>query len=115
MLNIAAIGLNVVLQIQEDREEARRSEETMRARQELRAHFAGVAQEVQDEANGVVEGYIREALTEPMEQIREHSDELNLARQDQNAHIKHLFQVSKSARELIARIHEEHGHGENSK
>ena len=78
----------------------------MRARQELRAHFAGVAQRVQDEANGVVEGYIREALTEPMEEIREYSDELNRARHVQNAHIQHLSQVSKSARELIARIHE---------
>ena len=107
VLNIAGIGLSVVLQIQADREEARRSEKTMRARQELRAHFAGVAQKVQDEANGVVEGYIREALTEPMEQIRDYSDELNRARQEQNSHIQRLAQVSKSARELIARIHED--------
>ena len=114
VLNIAAIGLSVVLQIQEDREEARRSEETMRARQELRAHFSGVAQSVQDEADGVVEGYIREALTEPMEEIREYSDELNHARQDQNIHIKHLAEVSRSARELIARIHEGHQQATNS-
>ena len=114
VLNIAAIGLSVVLQIQEDREEAMRSEETMRARRELRAHFAGVAQRVQDEANGVVEGYVREALTEPMEEIREYSDELNRARQDQNTHIKQLAEVSKSARELIARIHEGHQQATNS-
>ena len=113
MLNIAAGGLNVYLQIQEDRKEARISEEAIRARQQLRAHFAGVAQRVQDEANGVVEGYIREALTDPMEEIRAYSDELNRARQDQNAHIKHLAEVSKSARELIAIIHEEHDKGEN--
>ena len=106
VLNIIGIGLNVVLQVQEDREEAKRSEETMRTRQELRSHFAGVAQKIQDEANTVVEGYIREALTEPIEQIREYSDELNRARQDQNAHIEHLAQVSESARKLITRIHE---------
>ena len=115
VLNIAGIGLSVYLQIREDREEARKAEEAMRARQELRAHFAGVAQKVQGEANGVVEGYVREALTEPMEEIREYSDELNRARQDQNAHIQRLFQVSQSARELIARIHEEHGQGNNGK
>ena len=115
VLSVAATGLSVYLQIREDGEEARKAEEAMRARQELRAHFAGVAQRVQDEANGVVEGYIREALTEPMEEIREYSDELNRARHVQNAHIQHLSQVSKSARELIARIHEEHGQGNNRK
>ena len=106
VLNIAAIGLSVYLQIREDREEARRSEEAIRARQEIRAHFAGVARGVQNEAQGVVEGYIREALTEPMEQMRAYSDELNQARQDQNVHIQHLARVSESARELISRIHE---------
>ena len=114
LLNIAAVLLNVLQQAQEHREEAMRSEETMRARRELRAHFAGVAQRVQDEANGVVEGYVREALTEPMEEIREYSDELNRARQDQNTHIKQLAEVSKSARELIARIHEGHQQATNS-
>ena len=108
VLSIAAIGLSVYLQIREHREEAQGAEEALRARQELRAHFAGIAQRVEDEANGVVEGYIREALTEPMEQMRAYSDELNLARQDQNAHIQRLAQVSLSARELIARIHEGH-------
>ena len=114
VLNIASSVLSVYLQIREDREEARISEETMRARKELTAHFASVAQSVQDEANGVVEGLIREALTEPMEEIREYSDELNRARQDQNTHIEHLAEVSKSARELIARIHEGHQQATNS-
>ena len=113
VLSIAGIAISVILQTREDREEAREAQEALRARQELRAHFAEVAREVQDEAKGMVEGYIREALTEPMEQVREYSDELNHARQDQNAHIQHLFQVSKSARELISRIHEEHGQGNN--
>ena len=113
LLNVAASVLNVLLQVQEHREEAREAADAMRARQELRAHFAGVAQGVQDEANGVVEGYIQEALTEPMEEIREYSDELNHARQDQNIHIKHLAEVSKSSRDLIARIHEENGQGNN--
>ena len=108
VLGIAGIAISVILQAREHREEERRAEEAMRARQELRAHFAGVAQEVQDEATGVVEGYIRKALTEPMEEIREYSDELNRARQEQNSHIQRLAQVSKSARELIARIHEGH-------
>ena len=108
VLSIAGIAISVILQTREDREEAREAQEAMRARQELRAHFARVAQRVQAEANGVVEEYIREALTEPMEQIREYRDELNLARQDQNSHIQRLAQVSKSARELIARIHEGH-------
>ena len=115
VLSIAGIAISVILQTREDREEAREAQEALRARQELRAHFAEVAREVQDEAKGMVEGYIREALTEPMEQIREYSDELNRARQDQNAHIQHLAQVSQSARELIARIHEEHGQGNNRK
>ena len=106
VLNVAASVLSVYLQFQEDREEAKRSEETMRARHELREHFAGVAHRVQDEANGVVEGCIGESLTEPMEELRGYSDALNRARQDQNAHIKHLAEVSESARELIARIHE---------
>ena len=113
LLNVAASVLNVLLQVQEHREEAREAADAMRARQELRAHFAGVAQGVQDEANGVVEGYIQEALTEPMEEIREYSDELNHARQDQNIHIKHLAEVNKSSRDLIARIHEENGQGNN--
>ena len=115
VLSVAGIGLSLYMQIREHQEEARKTEETMRARQELRAHFAGIAQRVLDEANGVIEGYIREALTEPMEEIREYSDELNRARQDQNTHIKHLAQVSKSARAFIARIHEEHGQGNNRK
>ena len=62
----------------------------------------------------MVEELIREALTEPMEEIREYSDELNRARQDQNTHIEHLVEVSKSARELIARIHEGHQQATNS-
>ena len=113
VLSVAAIALSVYLQIREDREEAQRAEEVIRARQDLRAHFAGIAQTVRDEANGVVEGYVREALTEPMEQMRAYSDELNQARQDQNAHIQHLAQVSESARELIARIHEDHQQSTN--
>ena len=45
VLNVAAIGLSVYLQIREHREEARKAEEAIRARQELRAHFAGSSPE----------------------------------------------------------------------
>ncbi len=105
VLDIADIALSLLIRIREDREEARRADEAAQARQEMRAHFAGVASGIQDEAQGVVEGYIREALTEPMEQMRAYSGELIQARQGQNAHIQHLAEVSESARELISRIH----------
>ena len=56
VLSVAAIGISMYLQIREYREEARRAEETARARQDLRAHFEGIARTVAEVAAGRRQG-----------------------------------------------------------
>ena len=105
ILSVATTILGVYLQAREEREEDRKSEEALKARQDIRAEFNGIAQQVQDEALEKANEYIDEVLTKPLEQIQQYADELNLARQDQNRHIQRLTDVSQDARALIGRIH----------
>ena len=102
---LAGTGLGIYLQVKEGEGEDRRSEEARRTRQDIRLQYSDLAQQVRAEANTTAEEYINEILTRPMEQMQEHADRLNDARQEQNDHIQRLSAVSREARALIERIH----------
>ena len=105
ILPFVRIGLDIYHQVKEDQEEDRRREEARRARQDIRLQYSDLAHQVRAEANATAEEYINEILTRPMEQMQEHADRLNDARQEQNDHIQRLSAVSREARALIERIH----------
>ena len=105
VLSVAGIALGIGLQIWQDRQEEKQNQEFQRARQAIRADYAKVVKDIEEEARGVLAAFIATNLSEPLEQIRGYADELNSARQEQNRHLQYLAEISNRTRQLIHAIH----------
>ena len=105
VLSVAGIALGIGLQIWQDRQEEKQNQEFQQARQDIRADYAKVVRDIEEEARGVLAGFIATNLSEPLEQIRGYAAELNAARQQQNRHLQHLAEISNRTRQLIHAIH----------
>ena len=89
VLSVSGIALGIGLQIWQDRQEEKQNQEFQRARQAIRADYAKVVKDIEEEARGVLAAFIATNLSEPLEQIRGYADELNSARQEQNRHLQY--------------------------
>lgn len=105
VLSVLAIALDIGTQIKSDQDEARRDAEAIEERQKIRAHYEQVAEDLAAEAQSTTDGYIREHLTAPLEELQRYTDDLNQARKKQSMHLERLAEVSREARDLIAEIH----------
>ena len=105
VLSVSGIALGIGLQIWQDRQEEKQNQEFQRARQAIRADYAKVVKDIEEEARGVLAAFIATNLSEPLEQIRGYADELNSARQEQNRHLQYLAEISNRTRQLIHAIH----------
>ena len=105
VLSVSGIALGIGLQIWQDRQEEKQNQEFQRARQAIRADYAKVVKDIEEEARGVLAVFIATNLSEPLEQIRGYADELNTARQEQNRHLQYLAEISNRTRQLIHAIH----------
>ena len=105
VLSVAGIALGIGLQIWQDRQEEKQNQEFQQARQDIRADYAKVVKDIEEEARGALAGFIATNLSEPLEQIRGYAAELNAARQEQNRHLQHLAEISNRTRQLIHAIH----------
>ena len=105
MLSVAGIALGIGLQIWQDRQEEKQNQEFQQARQAIRADYAKVVKDIEEEACGALAAFIATNLSEPLEQIRGYAAELNAARQEQNRHLQHLAEISNRTRQLIHAIH----------
>ena len=105
VLSVSGIALGIGLQIWQDRQEEKQNQEFQRARQAIRADYAKVVKDIEEEARGVLAEFIATNLSEPLEQIRGYADELNSARQEQNRHLQYLAEISNRTRQLIHAIH----------
>ena len=105
VLSVSGIALGIGLQIWQDRQEEKQNQEFQRARQAIRADYAKVVRDIEEEARGVLAEFIATNLSEPLEQIRGYADELNSARQEQNRHLQYLAEISNRTRQLIHAIH----------
>jgi len=106
-LALASVVIGVILEIREQREAEKREQEKLEARQNIRAEFAKIAQEVGKEAEDHAESVIREILETPLQQIATARDEINLAREENNRHIRQLNKLQADIDALIRRIHSE--------
>ena len=105
VLSVAGIALGIGLQIWQDRQEEKQNQEFQQARQAIRADYAKVVKDIEEEARGALAAFIATNLSEPLEQIRGYAAELNAARQEQNRHLQHLAEISNRTRQLIHAIH----------
>ena len=105
VLSVSGIALGIGLQIWQDRQEEKQNQEFQRARQAIRADYAKVVKDIEEEARGVLAAFIATNLSEPLEQIRGYADELNSARQEQNRHLQYLAEISNRTRQLVHAIH----------
>ena len=105
VLSVAGIALGIGLQIWQDRQEEKQNQEFQQARQAIRADYAKVVRDIEEEARGALAEFIATNLSEPLEKIRGYADELNTARQEQNRHLQHLVEISNRTRQLIHAIH----------
>ena len=105
VLSVSGIALGIGLQIWQDRQEEKQNQEFQRARQAIRADYAKVVKDIEEEARGVLAEFIATNLSEPLDQIRGYADELNSARQEQNRHLQYLAEISNRTRQLIHAIH----------
>ena len=58
VLSVASIGISVYLQMREDQAEERKAEDARKKRQQVRAHYASIAQKIRAEAMGITTEYI---------------------------------------------------------
>ena len=105
VLSVSGIVLGIGLQIWQDRQEEKQNQEFQQARQAIRADYAKVVKDIEEEARGALAAFIATNLSEPLEQIRGYADELNSARQEQNRHLQYLAEISNRTRQLIHAIH----------
>ena len=105
VLSVLSIVLDIGAQIKSEQDEARKDDEAIRDRQKIRAHYEQIAGEMADEARSTVDGYIKEYLTAPLEEMQRYADDLSHARKEQSLHLERLSEVSRQARDLIAEIH----------
>ena len=104
-LSVAAIALDVGMQIKSDRDESRRDAEAIQNRQKIRAHYGETAETMAAEARATADRLISELLTDPLVELQRYADELNQARTEQNLHLERLPEISGQARDLITLIH----------
>ena len=105
VLSVASAVVGIALEIKEQRDEERREREALEARQNVRAEFDRMAAQVEREALGSTESFIREVLEDPLQEIMKARDDLNVAREHRNSHLAGLNSVRKSVDELIRQIH----------
>ena len=105
VLSVSGIVLGIGLQIWQDRQEEKQNQEFQQARQAIRADYAKVVRDIEEEARGALAEFIATNLSEPLEQIRGYAAELNAARQEQDRHLQHLAEISNRTRQLIHAIH----------
>ena len=105
ILSAASIALDVAMDLKELRDEQRRERESLKARQDVKVEFDRVAGEVELEARSTLEDAVSELLEEPLQQITNARDQINLAREERNKHLGRLNSVEAAVGELIRRIH----------
>ena len=105
VLSVLAIALDIGTQVKSDQDEARRDAEAIRGREEIRAQYERSAGSLAAEARSTTDGCIREYLTDPLEEMQQHADDLNQARREQSLYLEQLSEVSRQARGLIAEMH----------
>ena len=75
VLSVAGIALGIGLQIWQDRQEEKQNQEFQQARQAIRADYAKVVRDIEEEARGALAEFIATNLSEPLEKIRGYADE----------------------------------------
>jgi GTPase SAR1 family protein len=105
VLSVLSIVLDIGAQIKSEQDEARKDDEAIRDRQKIRDHYKQIAGKMADEARSTGDGYIKEYLTAPLEEMQRYADDLSHARKEQSLHLERLSEVSRQARDLIAEIH----------
>ena len=105
LIGVATAVMGIAVDIKEERDQRRREQAMLEERQNVRAEFGRVAQDVEREAIANTEAAIRELLDDPLAEITKERDELNLARQARNHNLGRLNSTSAAVNDLIMRIH----------
>ena len=110
-IGIAVAVVGIAMDIKEERDQRRRQQAMLEEKQNVRAEFGRVAQEVEREARANTEAAIRQLLDDPLAEITTARDELNLARQARNHNLERLNSTSAAVSDLIMRVHDGESNG----
>ena len=98
--------MELVLQFKEDYDEQLKLEAMKNNRQNIRSEFNTAASELNDYATD----YIKQCVTEPMEQsirsVEDNISELRTTRADRSEQCQRLEKIQKDVQALITKIHE---------
>lgn len=105
VLSIVGIGLEVFMQIKEDRDEDKKALELKNNRQTIRGQFYNAADELEEYGRE----YVHENITEPLDDsIREINDSINSIREGRigkNELCKEIIDLQAECQNLIREIH----------
>ena len=106
IFGVVGVGLELVLQFKEDYDEQLKLEAMKNNRQNIRSEFNTAASELNDYATD----YIKQCVTEPMEQsirsVEDNISELRTTRADRSEQCQRLEKIQKDVQALITKIHE---------
>ncbi len=105
VLGFLGIGLEVFMQIKEDRDEDKRALELKNNRQIIRGQFYSAADELEEYGRSYVQENITEPLDNSIHEINDSIHSIRMGRNDKNELCKEILDLQEECQKLIREIH----------